>query len=357
MSGLANMTNGRKQVHRQLLATASAVALLGFMAAGDARAAESGGPAIWLDLNGQFQQLADRQEFWIPDFVSSSHSGPVSGTQLGIQAPPQFGFDFGGRVSFRPADSNWTLSASVKLGKARRNGDVSKSEYNLPFFGRFAIPYASQYEGRSYNNESHMFIDFQAGKDVGLGMTGVASTVSGGIRIADLRSRKDVHISSGFPITYLGSATNKPESRISHEFRGVGPSIAWDASAAIAGARDDGQLGMDWGISAALLIGRQTVKQTIHGYYRRVERVHYSYPLIAHTAHSTRMRQRIAAVPNIGAYAAIAYRFPNAKLSFGYRADWFFNAQDGGLASTRLADRGFFGPFASISIGVSPSDF
>ena len=57
-------------------------------------------------------------------------------------------------------------------------------------------------------------------------------------------------------------------------------------------------------------------------------------------------------VPNIGGFAGISWRLPTAKVSIGYRADFFFNAIDGGIAARKSENRGFYGPFASISIGI-----
>jgi len=49
---------------------------------------------------------------------------------------------------------------------------------------------------------------------------------------------------------------------------------------------------------------------------------------------------------------AISMRYSNAKISFGYRADEFFGAKDGGFASAKNYNLGFYGPFAAISIGI-----
>jgi hypothetical protein len=63
-------------------------------------------------------------------------------------------------------------------------------------------------------------------------------------------------------------------------------------------------------------------------------------------------RKRMVTVPNIGGFAGLSWRYANAKVSFGYRADEFFGAMDGGIDSYKAKNRGFFGPFANISIGL-----
>jgi len=58
------------------------------------------------------------------------------------------------------------------------------------------------------------------------------------------------------------------------------------------------------------------------------------------------------AVPNVGALFGVSYKYQNAKVSFGYRVDEFFGAMDGGIDTRKSENRGFFGPYANISIGL-----
>ena len=67
------------------------------------------------------------------------------------------------------------------------------------------------------------------------------------------------------------------------------------------------------------------------------------------TSKSTARRKGVT-VPNIGGLIGASWRTPSAKLSIGYRADFFFGAIDGGIDTRETENRGFFGPFASISI-------
>jgi hypothetical protein len=57
-------------------------------------------------------------------------------------------------------------------------------------------------------------------------------------------------------------------------------------------------------------------------------------------------------VPNLGGFAGVSLRYPNAKVSFGYKADFFFGAIDGGIDSRHTDNMGFHGPFAMIAIGL-----
>jgi hypothetical protein len=57
-------------------------------------------------------------------------------------------------------------------------------------------------------------------------------------------------------------------------------------------------------------------------------------------------------VPNVGGFAGLSVRRANAKVSFGYRADFFFGAMDAGIDARHTEDMSFHGPFAKISVGL-----
>jgi hypothetical protein len=57
-------------------------------------------------------------------------------------------------------------------------------------------------------------------------------------------------------------------------------------------------------------------------------------------------------VPNVGGFAGLTFRHADAKVSFGYRADFFFGAMDGGIDTRNTSTVSFHGPFATISIGL-----
>jgi hypothetical protein len=57
-------------------------------------------------------------------------------------------------------------------------------------------------------------------------------------------------------------------------------------------------------------------------------------------------------VPNLGGFAGMSLKFPNAKVSLGNRADFFFGAMDAGIDTRHTDDMNFHGPFAKISVGL-----
>jgi hypothetical protein len=139
-------------------------------------------------------------------------------------------------------------------------------------------------------------------------------------------------------------------------FHGIGPSLSWHGTTPLAGNEDTAEFTFDWGINGALLFGRQraTVEHKTTGYDRylgpyggagyRETRYHHGG-----TVHR---RTKSVTVPNLGGFAGMSLKFPNAKVSLGYRADFFFGAMDAGIDTRHTDDMNFHGPFAKISVGL-----
>lgn len=117
---------------------------------------------------------------------------------------------------------------------------------------------------------------------------------------------------------------------------------------------------LDWGINASLLFGRQKSKlqhPTQDAYFRPKV---YTNQFDFFSTHSKIMydraipqtRSRSVVVPNVGGFAGLSLQWTNAKVSLGYRADYFFGAMDTGIDQRSTKDRSFYGPFASVSIGL-----
>ena len=123
---------------------------------------------------------------------------------------------------------------------------------------------------------------------------------------------------------------------------------------------EDTALSLDWGANAALLFGRQKARTEHH------ETAQYHPPapgffasqggnritLYQSPATPTHTRSRSVTVPNVGAFAGLSFRYTSAKVSFGYRADFFFGAMDGGIDARKTYDRNFYGPYATVSLGL-----
>ncbi|HSZ74617.1 MAG TPA: hypothetical protein VK779_07345, partial [Rhizomicrobium sp.] len=111
----------------------------------------------------------------------------------------------------------------------------------------------------------------------------------------------------------------------------------------------DSNLSLDWGVNGALLFGKQKTMLDVEN------RHHYLISeVVTHGVSTysgfTRGRNRI--IPNLGANAALSFNLPAAKVTVGYRADFFFGGIDGGVDSYRNVTRAFYGPFATVSVGI-----
>lgn len=440
MSELINKHDNRATIRWKLLASASAVALLASaFTASEVLAADSDSdrPLFWIELGGQLDKLNSAQEEFSPPFIASI-TKPGLLSALNVQQPAGYALDAHSKITFQPEDSDWAFSASVQFGRSRsvRHHHQQTANARIPvnFAIQFPPPYSAfgpKYVGPKYyypyqhvrfsdgtarESEHHIILDFQAGKDVGLGLFGShgSSTLSAGVRIAQFASKSKVTLRAlpdlQYPTTpiYSKYAFNQFKSatvnfhaysasaEMRRSFRGLGPSLSWDASVPFAGNSESGTLTFDWGVNAAVLFGRQRAKghhqtniQTYHmtqwvtkggargattgnqkngfftnpsarkcgfaGYpsYCQFGNYHYTNDAVgSKTIPGAFDRSRNVTVPNLGGFAGISFRYSNAKVSFGYKADFFFNAIDGGIDTRKTENRGFFGPYASISIGL-----
>jgi hypothetical protein len=368
------------------MAGASAATLLAAACLSNARADDGDRPTVWVELGGQLERVDGGQEKFAPSFVSGIDLSEFT-SPLVVQRPPRYATGFEGNLSFQPEGSDWVFSAGVRYG--RSNGskklhedkplETAKKYLSIPLLGYHSsytkTAYARRYSDTAAKyDESHAVVDFMAGKDVGLGLFGRASTsvLSAGVRFAQFQAQSAVTIAGDhdFAFSYIYSTQllgipayvknprqswnlNRSRAQFERSFRGVGPSVGWQASAPMIGEPDRTELTLDWGINAALLFGRQKVKahhdtHVYHHYQNAGDQMITTTP--PSNVHNT-ARSRSVTVPNVGGFAGVSLKFPNAKISLGYRADFFFGAVDGGVDVRKTYDRDFYGPFATISIG------
>ena len=386
MSELIQDKVHRTSIRWRLLAGVSAVALTAHIASADlARAEDSGRPTVWIELGGQLSRLQGGQETFAPPLMDGRPA--IFESSQKFEKPPSHSFDGFGDISIQPSDSSWVFSVSVRYGRSKSGKRVvqqtSPQPFQKYFFGTTTTknPIAEKFaQTDAHSSEQHTVLDFQVGKDVGLGMFGsekTVSTVSFGVRFAQfsrqsnitLRSDPDWHFNykylniPSYGITNFKAVYGQPyHSNFAHlatrtSFHGIGPSVSWKGSIPVVGNKDAGTVAFDWGANAALLFGRQKA-QTHH---QTIGKSHaggafftqpglvtvYNQPAVPdHT------RTRSVVVPNVGGLVGLSFSYPNAKISMGYRADFFFGAMDGGIDMRKTYDRDFYGPFATISIGL-----
>jgi iron complex outermembrane recepter protein len=376
MSELINTHDNRATIRWKLLTGASALALTVYVSAGAATAADSDRPQVWIELGGQLNELHGLGQSYAPPFSSELVADGFD-SPLKAQHVLKKGFSEDASISFQPEGSDWLFSAAIRYGRSHGGTVKHQQTPGCPcivthpsssggtFTGTLSKPGARFSETRPSIGESHTLLDFQAGKDVGLGLFGRqnSATVSVGVRIAQFQSNQSLTMRADPDFTVPRAILKYPfyhhsyevTSQIERRFDGIGPSLSWNASTPISGNPADGELAIDWGANAALLFGRQRTR----GHHQTVGTGHrsrfFKYNDLRTYVHRSDVpfdRSRNVTVPDFGAFAGLSYRFTNAKLSVGYRYDKFLNAFDSGIDTRATSNLTFNGPYASISIGI-----
>jgi hypothetical protein len=308
------------------------------------------------------------------------------GTPGDYQKTPSSSFDWEAQVEFQPTDSDWVLKAGIRYGRSGRKQLKHMSE--IPGTRTKARLFTSKYtlcanansypvchsgagrkfiDGQGQQDEQHVVMDFDAGVKVGIGMFGKdgGGTISGGLRVAQFKSHAmtDVNSDPEYFFSFQGQYHNVYESRGEEDrwFHGMGPEVTWDASQPFWGDTENGEFTVDWGVNGAVLFGRSSVNANHFSSYCHengsakvlgcLTAPHYNSSL-GHSQVKTTRRTRRKVVPNLGGYIGTSARYNNAKISFGYRADTFFGAMDGGQATAKDYNRGFYGPYMNVSVGL-----
>ena len=364
MSELISARDDRNSVRRRLLATVSAATLLASIAAGrqaNASDDDTARPPFWIELGGEFSHLEAPQDVYIPPSAAVTPPRPYAVIPLEeLEKGPSSSWDGNAAITFEPTGTDWVFSAGIIYGKSNHDKSANQITPNLSA-GR-PSQYCVVCQGTQYNayqivaaknSESHTILDFRAGKDIGLGIFGGGSrsVFSAGVRYAHFDSRSSDDIISKPTNIFFAYHRYYGNFSMERKFTGVGPSLAWDASANLMGEPSASHITVDWGVNGAVLFGRQRAgghHQTTNVY----QRVYYGQRYVTHQTHASPSRSKQVTVPNFGGFAGVSWRYPNAKVSVGYRADFFFGAMDGGIDAAKKENVGFYGPFATVSIGI-----
>ena len=367
-------------------------------------------PTLWVTVGGNFNtMMAAGNQLYVPDYmrpggVSLTGSGLTgaapAATQTmtdlmvasGFAAPaayekaPNAGFDWEGKLALQPQGSDWVFKVGIRYGRSGRNGKVYQSEIpgtktkirlgrrsfpcDTPGVGNYAACHSGAFRkfinATSEQSEQHTIMDFEAGVNVGIGLFGREGmgNIAGGLRMAQFKSRGNLEINSDpeYIFTLPAQYHNVFESRGNEDraFHGLGPEVSWEANQAVLRNGSEGEITLDWGVNAAVLFGRSSVNaQHFSSYCHEngsaqvlgcVTAAHYAPGYHSHVKTTRRTRRKV--VPNLGGYLGASARYNNAKISFGYRADTFFGAMDGGQETAKDYNRGFYGPYMNVSIGL-----
>jgi iron complex outermembrane recepter protein len=411
MSELINKNDNRAAIRWKLMASVSAVALIASVT--NAAAGDADHPLFWIEFGVDADAITGLGQPFTPDFTRLSPTPTPYGngnSPIELQKPPRYTFGGEASLTFQPEDSDWKFSAGIKYGRSnnkrdRHNQTNATVKFPNPAYEHLAALYPSylpyytsirptytKYAGKFVGttiaqSERHLVLDFQAGKDVGLGMFGHGgtSTLSAGVRVARFQFHSDVLVharpDAGFykkvfpnpfgvgphayytiynaqwPSYYLRASAER-------SFNGIGPSLSWNASVPLAGNPQNGELELDWGINGSFLFGKQKAKihhhttgryfmsKYYHSFTTPAGGHHHDHYQPLYDNNGGRDQSHSVTVPNLGAVIGLSYRIENTKVSIGYRSDYFFGAMDGGIDAAKKTTLGFNGLYASVSIGL-----
>jgi len=388
MSELINTGSELTQSRFQLLGTASMLALLVALPV-SARAADTSRPTVWIEGGYQFEGVTGSETpFHAPlEGVTRANGLPVLSD---IASDLSLSRGAEGRITFQPKGSDWSLSLSGRFGRAHSVrkaygekefvGPPMKRTLETTSFGFYNVTQSpsdmAYVEQRAETTETHTILDFQVGRDLGVGALGQSTevVVGFGARYAQFSRRSnasghgapDLEFESSkfaglmIPTKYRINIFNHASAALVERetnLRAIGPALSMNNTTRLFGDEEDGALNLDWGANASLLFGRQRAETSHEATAKVIPNVYGSSVEFGMTgniaaAPLTSRRSRTVTIPNLGGFAGLSYRFPDARLSAGYRADFFFGAMDRGLDSHKSTTTGFHGPFATISIGL-----
>jgi hypothetical protein len=378
MNELTTPTACHKNLRWQLLATVSAVAFAVGATGALARGNDEDRPTVWIELGAQAERIDAAEQRFMPAFTANlgAFTSPAEFQELS-----HYSIGEEARIIFQPAHSDWQLSLSGRYGRSSASKKVHEQlEPQTDQFTAGTIVLHGHATRADFSDtvaksaESNTILDFRVGKDVGLGLAdGANSVLSFGVRFAQFSSRKSVDLGArpDYVFNYLQTKyyhSYAGHSQMARSFRGVGPSLSLEGSAAFLGNTEDGELLFNYGADVALLFGRQKARgyqQTVNTYHCRLTVFGHcdpeAFPTYDHGGlspfHRAQQsaapdRSKFATVPNIGASLGVTYRVESFKVVLGYRADLFLGAMDGGLAQRQDSNVFLHGPFATISIGL-----
>jgi len=378
MSELHNTSAVR--IRQTLLATASAIVLVASLP-GVAQATDKDRPTVWIEGGWHFEDVTGDADIFVPPMDAEARAtGLPSLTAIENKLGHTYGAE--GSISFQPKGSDWIFTASARYGRSQTTRRVLTDKTivgpqlkNTSFQpGGFDIvtvsPTFTAYADHFANSrEAHAIVDFQVGKDIGIGLLGhgTDTVISFGARYAQMNARSKAHSYANpeadfVQLQFTFGSIHKYRIRTPNyrsaafmertdNLHALGPSLSMKNTTGLLGTVEEGQLALDWGMNAALLFGRQKAKTSHHSSVRYFPSID-ALPAVHTYAPVNRTRSRMVTIPNVGGFAGLSYRFTNAKISAGYRADFFFGAKDSGLETRSTADVGFHGPYATISIGL-----
>jgi len=317
----------RKPTSLSLKWNLSALALIASAGgAGVAAAAtpDEAGGGITVDVQGQYN-LSDNH-----DLSTFGDTGPFL-LQDNPTLHPGTGYDLAGTVSYQAPGSDLSYSVGVRYGRTNTSGKSFHTAYDTK--------YSFSRSGRASHTQEHLFVDFNVGKDVGMGIWGPGvSTVGGGIRYAHLSS-----LTRGSFATSSKYISRAGSFRINRRNDAVGPRIFVQQTSFLPGSMGQSGFSIGWGGGVGVLFGRQTVS-AINTFTEDEGSLYNAFP--------GGSRSHNVTSPDVDAFFQLGFTPPHTGLTIGagYRFEEVFNALDGGYSVRSQQDFVQQGPYVDVSI-------
>ncbi len=248
-------------------------------------------------------------------------------------------FEYGGKigVTATPLGSPMDYSLFVSYGRSTNKDSVGIPNFNI------LAPYYIDYSRASAEHvEEHATIDFEVGRDAGLGSLGISDAKARyklGLRFAHFSAttKTDAYYNGG-----PAGAYNLQEEK-SVEFNGLGPRI---------GIETKQDLGQGWSTSldlnASFLFGEKTTKTSWSNDTGCCD-----------LAGGSTSRSENTIIPILDGAVGLTHMLPNnLSLTIGYRGEAWLGVMDvsqgssnfGNSLGSRDADRIVHGPFVRLSV-------
>jgi hypothetical protein len=278
----------------------------------------------WWIEGGAMNAGEDPQSFGSVTVAGTTRNSGINGPRANWGWEGAVGFDYQA-AAFAP----WHFSGQFRYGSAQKTRQFSAASAGTVS----GSPFKSSASGNANIKEDHWLVDFNVGRDFGLGND---AQWTFGVRVADLRSR--LNVNGNFAVTVPGSTTTHGafNAQAKSEFLGAGPRLGVVGSTPLGGAWS-----FDWLGGAAVLFGE-----------RKLERSAAATTATGSVIGLSFNNSDNAAVFNLDAQAGLSYWVtPMTKVTASYRFDGYWNAIKTFNSSGSLenADRFYNGPMLRLS--------
>src|SRR5580692_10876664 len=142
MSEITKLSDNRIDLRARLLVTASGALLMAGCASQPVMALDTDHPVVWVELGGEFTQLQNGQEAYLPPFTLVTPRLPF------IVGSPE--------ATEKNAPTSWD---GILYGRAIKNKPLSQRTTQRSAYSSFKRGYHAYQNVTAKNTESHMVLD------------------------------------------------------------------------------------------------------------------------------------------------------------------------------------------------------